>query len=275
MSLEDFNMLFGALQRSAETARSAFYAFVIVYAAMLFYAMNTFVYPVSQNLLSAVREQIDSGKDCEPGHAGPLCLRAAPPLDRLNAEYAAHVLGYFQDRSTDDRVFHVPLIGLNSDRNWFWLINVAGSFLLYTLIRGALQKYQQLAQYLFNENKQDTTRVVLLNTTQIMTSGDQPADRGGRIRAFSFWDEYFAIRCLLLMPIMVSMTIVFDWLYLLCTADGKGAFLHQYALLIGFVATAAALWWQVRMFHRIVTTIHRLFEVDRLKQLIVLDASVA
>ena len=130
MNLEDFNMLFGALQRSAETARSAFYAFVIVYAAMLFYAMNTFVYPVSQNLLSAVREQIDSGKDCEPGHAGPLCLKAAPPLDRLNAEDAAHVLGYFQDRSTDDRVFHVPLIGLNSDRNWFWLINVAGSFLL-------------------------------------------------------------------------------------------------------------------------------------------------
>ena len=140
MNLEDFNMLFGALQRSAETARSAFYAFVIVYAAMLFYAMNTFVYPVSQNLLSAVREQIDSGKDCEPGHAGPLCQRAEPPLDRLNAEYAAHVLGYFQDRSTDDRVFHVPLIGLNSDRNWFWLINVAGSFLLYTLIRGAVQK---------------------------------------------------------------------------------------------------------------------------------------
>ena len=179
--------------------------------------MNTFVYPVSQNLLSAVREQIDSGKDCEPGHAGPLCLRAAPPLDRLNAGVPLRTyLGYFQDRSTDDRVFHVPLIGLNSDRNWFWLINVAGSFLLYTLIRGALQKYQQLAQYLFNENKQDTTRVVLLNTTQIMTSGDQPADRGGRIRAFSFWDEYFAIRCLLLMPIMVSMTIVFDWLDLLC-----------------------------------------------------------
>ena len=79
------------------------------------------------------------------------------------------------------------------------------------------------------------------------------------------------------MPIMVSMTIVFDWLNLLWyTADGKGPFLHQYALLIGFVATAAALWWQARMFHRIgATTIHRLFEVDRLKQLIVLDASVA
>ena len=72
-------------------------------------------------------------------------------------------------------MFHVPLIGLNSDRNWFWLINVAGSFLVYTLIRGAVQKYQQLAQYLFNENKQDTARVVLLNTTQIMTSGERPA----------------------------------------------------------------------------------------------------
>ena len=36
MNLEVFNMLFGALQRSAETSRSAFYAFVIVYAAMLF-----------------------------------------------------------------------------------------------------------------------------------------------------------------------------------------------------------------------------------------------
>ena len=144
---EVFAMLFGALQRSAETARSAFYAFVIVYAAMLFYAMNTYVYPVSQHLLSTVQEQIGSGRDCEPGHVGPLCLRAAPPLDRLNAEYAAHVLGYFQDRSTDERVFHVPLIGLNSDRNWFWLINVAGSFLLYTLIRGAVQKYHQLAEY--------------------------------------------------------------------------------------------------------------------------------
>ena len=268
-------MLFGALQRSAETARSAFYAFVIVYAAMLFYAMNTYVYPVSQHLLSTVQEQIGSGRDCEPGHVGPLCLRAAPPLDRLNAEYAAHVLGYFQDRSTDERVFHVPLIGLNSDRNWFWLINVAGSFLLYTLIRGAVQKYHQLAEFLFNENKHDTVRVVLLNTTQIMTSGERSADRGGRTGGFSFWDEYVAMRCLLLMPIIVSMTILFDWLYLLQTADDRWAFLHQYALLIGFVVTAAALWWQIRMFQRIVTTVHRLFEVDRLKQLIVSDASVA
>ena len=46
------------------------------------------------------------------------------------------------------------------------------------------------------------------------------------------------------MPILVSMTIVFDWLYPLYTADDKGGFLHQYALLIGFVATAAALWWR-------------------------------
>ena len=83
------------------------------------------------------------------------------------------------------------------------------------------------------------------------------------------------MRCLLLMPIIVSMTILFDWLYLLQTADDRWAFLHQYALLIGFVVTAAALWWQIRMFQRIVTTVHRLFEVDRLKQLIVSDASVA
>src|ERR1700693_5247142 len=153
MSPEDFTMLFGALQRSAETARSAFYAFVIVYAAMLFYAMNTYVYPISQHLLSAVQEQIGSARDCDPGHVDPLCLKAAPPLDRLNAEYAAHFVEYFQDRATDERVFHVPLIGLSSDRNWFWLINVAGSFLLYTLIRGAVQKYHRLAQYLFSENK--------------------------------------------------------------------------------------------------------------------------
>jgi hypothetical protein len=274
MSPEDFTMLFGALQRSAETARSAFYAFVIVYAAMLFYAMNTYVYPISQHLLSAVQEQIGSARDCDPGHVDPLCLKAAPPLDRLNAEYAAHIVEYFQDRATDERVFHVPLIGLSSDRNWFWLINVAGSFLLYTLIRGAVQKYHRLADYLLNENKEDTARMMLLNTTQIITSGDRPADRGGRTRGFSFWGEDFAIRCLLLMPIMVSMTIAFDWLYLLETADDRWAFLHQYALLIGFVVTAAALWWQIRMFQRIMTTIHRLFEVDRLDQLIVSDASV-
>ena len=43
MNPEDLAMLFGALQRSAETARSAFYAFMIAYAAMLFYAMSIIV----------------------------------------------------------------------------------------------------------------------------------------------------------------------------------------------------------------------------------------
>ena len=80
MDSEDFTQLFAALQRSAETARSAFYAFVIVYAAMLFYAMNTYVYPISQHLLSGVREEISSGKDCDPGHVGPFCLSASRHL---------------------------------------------------------------------------------------------------------------------------------------------------------------------------------------------------
>jgi hypothetical protein len=273
MNSEDFTLLFGVLQRSAETARSAFYAFVIVYAAMLFYAMNTYVYPISQHLLTSVRDQINSGRDCEPGHIGPFCLRASPPFDKLNADYAAHVLEYFQDRSTDDRVFHVPLVGLSSDRNWFWLINVAGSFLLYTLVRGALQKYHSLMAYLFNENRQQASRVVLLSTTQIITAGEPPAGRGATGQGSSIWSESFAIRCLLLMPIMVSGTIIFDWLYLLYTADDKRAFVQQYAALIGFIATLAALWWQVRMFQQILATIYRLFAIDRLKQLVVQDAT--
>lgn len=77
------------------------------------------------------------------------------------------------------------------------------------------------------------------------------------------------------MPITVSLTIVFDWLYLMSTADDRWAFLKQYPLLVGLVVTVAALWWQGGMFRRILTIIHSLFEVDRLKQMIVLDASVA
>ena len=272
MDSEDFTPLFAALQKSAETARSAFYAFVIVYAAMLFYAMNTYVYPISQHLFSSVRDEISSGRDCDPGHVGPLCLRASPPFDKLNADYAAHVLEYFQDRSTDERVFHVPLIGLNSDRNWFWLINVAGSFLLYTLIRGAVQKYHSLLAYLFEENRQEKSRVVLLNTTQIITAGDLPAGHGRR-QGSSIWSESFAIRCLLLMPIIVSATIIFDWLYLLYTAGDRPAFMQQYAALIGFVVTVGALCWQVRMFQRILGTIYQLFEVDRLKQRVLQDTA--
>jgi hypothetical protein len=75
------------------------------------------------------------------------------------------------------------------------------------------------------------------------------------------------------MPIIVSATIIFDWLYLLSTADDRPAFLQQYAALIGFVGTVAALFWQVQMFRRILATIYRLFEVDRLKQLVLLDAT--
>jgi hypothetical protein len=275
MKPEDFQQYFGVLQKSGETTRSIIYAFVLTYGAMLFYGANTYIYPSSQHLFTAMQRSINSAIECDNSPAGTPCfgpLIATSSAEKINTEYSTHLLEYFQDRSVGDREFHVPFVGISPDRDWFWLINIVTSLLFYVLIRGSLSNHLHLIEYIYQENKDDTGRVMLLTTTQIVTSSSRSQAKVIPKRSLILSAEFISISTLLLLPIAVSCFILFDWNYLVFTADVATDIILRPSLTLGFLATLLVLGWQARMFRGIITSIYRLFESDQARQIEVLDS---
>ena len=270
MKPEEFQQFFVVVQKSGDTARSAFYAFVLIYGAMLFYAANTYIYPTSQHLFSSVQDSINRSVGCGDSRAGTPCLGPLAPtstVEKINTDYSAHLLAYYQDKSAADREFHIPFVGISPDRGWFWLINIISSLLLYVMLRGSLENHLHLLEYVYNETKGNTAQVMLLTTTQIVTSASRSREPETSERNLYFSAEYLSAFALLLMPIAVSCFILFDWAYLLFTADSPIDVIRQPSLTLGFVLTIFTLAWQVRMFRGIVATVYLLFVSDRARQL--------
>jgi hypothetical protein len=275
MKSEDFQQYFGVLQKSGETARSVIYAFVLTYGAMLFYGANTYIYPSSQHLFTAVQRSINSAPECHNSPAGTPCLGpliATSTIEKINTDYSTHLLEYFQDRSVDDRQFHVPFVGITPDRDWFWLINIVTSLLFYVLIRGSLANHLLLIEYISQENRDDTGRIMLLTTTQIITSASGSAALTVSKGNLIVTAEFLSISILLLLPIAVSCFILFDWTYLLITADAPTDIIFRPSLTLGFLATLVVLGWQARMFRGIIISVYHLFKSDRARHVEVRNA---
>jgi hypothetical protein len=270
MKSDEFQQFFAVVQKSGETARSAFYAFVLIYGAMLFYAANTYVYPTGQHLFSAVQDAITKTAGCSNSPAGTPCLGPLAPtstIEKINTDYSTHLLEYYQDKSAGDREFHIPFVGISPDRGWFWLINIVSSLLLYVMVRGSLENHLHLLEYLFKETKGNPAQIMLLTTTQIVTSASRSREPGTANGNLFFSAEYLSAFALLLMPIAVSCFILFDWAYLLFTADSAVDVIRQPSLTLGFVLTIFTLLWQVRMFRGIAATVYLLFVSDRARQM--------
>jgi hypothetical protein len=280
MSPEEFQQFFAVLQKSGETARSVIYIFVLIYGAMLYYGANTYVYPMSQHQLNVVQHQINQDlvtqtDTCDKAPAGTPCLppsEAKTIVSKFNTDFSAHVLDYWQDKASSDREFQVPFVGIAPDRNWFWLINIILGPLFYVLIRGSFENHLSLLDYLFHENHDSATRIMLLNTTQIITSASS-SRTPGTSRAGLHWSaEFTLIVALLLLPILVSGCILFDWIYLACTADKITDVISQPSLTLGCVFTLLALVWQMVRFCGIYQVVDRLFQSDRERRIVAADA---
>jgi hypothetical protein len=269
MKSDEFQLFFAVAQKSGETVRSAFYVFVLIYGAMLFYAANTYLYPTGQHLFSDVQNAITKAAGCG-SEAGTPCLGPLAPtstIEKINTDYSTHLLEYYQDKSVADREFHVPFVGISPDRGWFWLINIISSLLLYVMLRGSLENHLHLLEYLFNETKGSTSQVMLLTTTQIVTSASRSREPGRSKGNLLFSAECLSAFTLLLMPIAVSCFILFDWAHLAFTADSPFDVIRQPALTLGFVLTIFMLLWQARMFRGIATAVYLLFVSDRARQM--------
>lgn len=266
MKPELFDQFFAVLQRSSETARSTIYIFVLIYGAMLYYGANTYIYPMNQHQFINIRDQINKTDGCDKAPAGTTCLapaNAQTVSSKFNNDFSAHVLDYWQDKAASDRAFQIPFVGIAPDRNWFWLVNIVLSLVFYVLIRGAFNNHLRLLDYLFDKNRDNRIRMILLGTTQIITSasGSLAPDA---LRATLYWSaEFIAILVILLLPIMISCFIVFDWIDLAVTATHVTDVVYQPSLTLGFVLTSFALLWQAHMLRSIVTIVHRLFQSDR------------
>ncbi len=268
MDPEEFQQVFAVLQKSGETVRGIIYAFVLIYGAMLYYGGNTYIYPTSQHQLTVIQQQINKKDGCDKQPAGTPCL---VPFDtktvdsKFNVDFSAHVLDYWQDKAASEREFNIPFVGIAPDRNWFWLINIVLSPLFYVLLRGAFENHLSLLDYLFHNNRESPGRLMLLNTTQIITSASRsrahapPASHGN----LDWSAEFILIVILLLLPILVSGCILYDWCHLAWTADHVTDVINQPSLTAGFVLTFVALLWQAAMFRGIVTIVRRLFQSDR------------
>jgi hypothetical protein len=276
MNPEEFQQFFAVVQKSGETARSTIYVFVLIYGAMLYYGANTYVYPINQHLLTAIRDQINKTEGCDKAPAGTPCLGpsdAQTVNSKFNTDFSAHVLDYWQDKAASDRAFQIPFVGIAPDRNWFWLVNVVLSLLFYVLIRGAFMNHLRLLDYLFHKNRDNLTRIMLLNTTQIITSASgSSASDASRVSLYRS-AEFISILILLLLPILVSCFILFDWVYLASTADHVTDVIYQPSLTLGFMVTFFALLWQAHMLRGIITVVHRLFQSDRDRRIAVADAA--
>src|SRR5208337_1418902 len=114
---------------------------------------------------------------------------------------------------------------------------------------------------------------MLLNTTQIITSASRSRAPGASHASLRWSAEFISILILLLLPILVSCFILFDWIYLASTADHVTDVICQPSLTLGFVLTFFVLLWQTGMLRGIVTIVHRLFQSDRDRRIAAADAT--
>src|SRR5689334_6410812 len=94
MTNEEFKQCFDVLQRSGEGARSTVYGFVLIYGALLLWALNAVIYPAEQQRLGQVTEN---------AAVVISCLVELEDLNRIES-ISDHCKKVLKDPSVDYRV---------------------------------------------------------------------------------------------------------------------------------------------------------------------------
>ena len=239
MNDEDFKQCYDVLQRLGDSSRTVIYAFVLIYGALLLWALNAIVYPSEQQRLGLIMQKdadiirclasleskanldercADRLRDTSLDYRVRLDTVGIPPgtnqfdLSKIDSDYMQHELQYQLDRSSAVSQFNVPLLGVTSDRAWLWIVNITLGPLFYFLIRASLSNVRFLLTTLYDNSVGQPVKLLLLSVTQVISSSPQRIDLRGRSGFTS--SAKFVVLCLVFtLPILVSCLLLYDWFY--------------------------------------------------------------
>lgn len=316
----EFKACFDVLQRIGDGARRTIYVFVLVYGALLLWALNAVIYPAEQRRLvqiqdAAVRtvsclemviakEPLDAycisilrGEHLTPPDrirgqpnpqqpaAGASLAAAAPPstatrrnvitpedAQAMELDYLRGKIANAYTNSAQTAQFHVPILGIVSDRTWLWLVNLTLGLLFYYVLRDSLANVCGLLTYTTRELASERTDFELLRTTQVVTASP------GR---FSSVFKFLLIAAIFFLPLFVSGLLIYDWVIHLFPHAAAlaphdrgswrvGAMVVHYNLSFfaepegqGGVLTVFAFLWEGLLYLAVLRSVSRLFRISR------------
>ena len=238
----DFGKCFDVLQRIGESARSTLYAFVLIFGALLLWALNAVVYPAEQQRLGQVKLKQAEMIECliaseTPGNAPEECAgilkdtsldyqvkldmskfiaRHGGKIDlfQIDSSYLQHEIQYQLDKSSEMAQFHVPIIGISSDRTWLWLVNLTLGPLFYYILKDTLSNMTYLLGNLYEKFSDKKNWMMLLSTTQILSSSTQQITIGKShigSKSLSSFVKITMMCLIFFIPIIVSLLLFYDW----------------------------------------------------------------
>jgi hypothetical protein len=208
----DFKQCFDVIQKTGENTRSIIYVYILIFGALLIWALNAIVYPAEQSRIDQIRQKQVEGIKClirlegqkahlasddnardkfnkqcskflqgtslefDIGEDGAMVFNKETEkfeVPKMDIEFMKHELQYQSDKAAELARFSVPIIGISSDRNWLWLIGVTLGPLFYYFIRDSFSNLQFLLDYVYERNSEKPHRLALLATTQIISSSTQ------------------------------------------------------------------------------------------------------
>jgi hypothetical protein len=244
MTNEDFKQCYDVLQRLGDRSQSIIYAFVLIYGALLLWSLNAIIYPSEQQRLGQILKKdaliirclasFESKKPIDGACANALnessldyrvkldpTFGIAPgssqfDLSRIDSDFMLHELQYQRDRSSQVSQFNVPLFGVTSDRAWLWIVNITLGPLFYFLIRASLANFRFLETMLYEQNRDQPIRLILLSVVQIISSAPQKIDLHGRDSGAAgpmSAIKFAALGLIFTLPVIVSSLLLYDWFY--------------------------------------------------------------
>ena len=212
MTDKEFDVYFSRLEKSSDSTRSIIFVFIVVYLALLMYALQTFGYPARQftydDVLLQVKCRYESNRTskCEPLSKGLLDEVNVPPAlkDDLEKDLWKHKLQLFYDDSVAQRTFQFPVFGATTDRDLMWLIFPIPGVIAYLIIWLALRQLVETFLFIMNRNKNDPLRLRLILSTLMLSSPSAEFN----LLIQTVW--YATAGFIVSMPIIVCVLMIFD-----------------------------------------------------------------
>jgi len=255
MTDKEFDAYFSRLDKASDSTRSIIYVFIIVYIAVLLYALNAFVYPVRQHnyedILLQVECRYDRTNKCERFKEFLDSVDVPPALkDEVEKSLWEHKLQLFYDDSVSVRTFQFPVFGITTDRDLLWIIFPLLGVIAYLIILIALQRLVATFVFIMNRNKNDPVRLRLILSTLMLSS-----PRNAEVSLF-FQSVWYAMALFIFsIPIIVCVLTIADQLDIIAFfGDGQLRFDRQSWLFVSrFTAQVVFLVLQVMLLVRLIT----------------------
>lgn len=217
MDKSEFDGYFAELGKASDRAQSVLYVFIVVFIAMLLYALN-FVHPEWQFLY----DDASLRARCLSQSEDPKCQnlkdfvaneRRPPALKNTMEENLwNHQLQLFYDHSVNDRTFKFPIFGWETDRNYFWLIFPLIGIISYYIVWLAFSRPVWLFKFLLDRNRSDAVRLRLIRSSLMVTTPLVTTRRSGYPEISPFYRAGWRILELIVfsLPIFITLLSISD-----------------------------------------------------------------